>query len=170
MTMDKNGSFRIVRAKDFPPYHRHQNRAEISQTAFSYNTQLGKAFKARCWHPSPTVIIPTTPAPITLEQGLPYPANKELVRAHDNKLDQLDATKPIHWMSPYFLPPTKLLLITIGNINKWTTGFQLLKRKSRGSLRANLMTPFFHYDPEHLSTPMASKSSVRILFSLTSHQ
>lgn len=74
--------------------------------------------------------------------------------------------KKIHCLSPDFRPPSKLLPITIAYRFKWITGLQLLQRKARGALRGDLMIPYVHLDPNDLAAPMASSSTVRILFSL----
>lgn len=52
---------------------------------------------------------------------------------------------------------------------KWTTGMQLLQRKSRAALRGDLMIPFVHFDPNSTDVPMASSSTVRLLFALKAH-
>lgn len=37
------------------------------------------------------------------------------------------------------------------------------------ALRGDLMTPYVHYDPEHLCAPIASTASVRLLFGLKTY-
>lgn len=106
---------------------------------------------------------------MSLEQALKYPNSTEWVNTHDAELYQLDYTETIHWLAPDFSPPTRPLPTTMGYRYKWTTGLQLLKRKARASLRGDLMIPYFHYDPAYLCAPMASTTSVRLLFGLNVH-
>lgn len=52
---------------------------------------------------------------------------------------------------------------------KWTTGYQLLKRKVRAALRGGLMLPYVYYDLVYHCAPMASTATVRLLLWVKAH-
>lgn len=166
MTMDRFGSFCVERARDLFPYEVDHDPNAISSASLAFNESSNKSYKARRWHPTPTVITPTTPAPANLSQAMRYPDRDDWARAHDKELDKIDDMKTTNCISPDFIPPSKPLPITIAYRYKWTTGLQLLQQKERGALRGDLMIPFVHYDPSQLAAPMASSYTVRLLFSL----
>lgn len=166
MTMNEYGTFRIVRIKNFHPYQSNRDPNAISKAVFNFNSTLNNAFKARRWHPVPTVITPTTLPPSNLTQAIKYPDNQDWAKSHDAELDKIDEMKTIHWLSPDFSPASKPLPITMTYRYKWSTGMQLLRRKSSAALRGDVMIPFVHYDPAHLAAPMASTSTVRLLFAI----
>lgn len=156
----------MVYSRAFHPYAVNNDPKAISAATFAYNTALGKAFKSRQWHPTPTVIIPTTPVASNLPQAMKYPNIQESAKAHDIELDNIDEMKTIHCISPDFVTPSKPLPITMAHSYKWTTGFQLVQRKARGTFRSDLMVPFVHIDPVQLAATMAFSSMVCMLFFL----
>lgn len=100
-----------------------------------------------------------------------YPDAQQWTAAHHSKLDALDTLGAIKWTPPSsILKNVKPLPLTMSYIYKRDNNNSIIRRKSRESVRGDLMKPQVHYDPEKTATHMADKASLRILFAITAQR
>lgn len=146
-----------VRSIDFTSHHRLQNHSQTTKSAF-------KSFTP---HPTHSFVTRTTPAPLSRRQAAKYPDASEWATAHNNEVDQIDRTKEMRGIAYFSLPPgTKLIPLQVGYRYKRNQAGDVISRKAQCVVRGDKMLPRHHYDPDKITTYIADRTSIRLLFPL----
>lgn len=117
----------------------------------------------------PTTIKATTPNPATRYHTLRYSDRELWAKSLDAELDKLDSYGTIQWLKPAELgiipKNTKIISMTLTFNYKRSKNGEVEERKSRASLRGDIMSAGKHYNTDHASAPMVYRTAVRMVIS-----
>ena len=155
----RTNSYQKLRSIDFRPYNRSTDPVYHLRHAFYTFT------------PTPLMITKTTPAPSSLSQAGKFPDAAQWAKAHNKELHSLDNKHIIKWISS---PPSathpKPIALTMAYKYKRDDSGKILERKARCAVRGDRMIPNLHFDPNQVTTYVAERPTVRILFCLAAAQ
>lgn len=146
-----------ARLVDFRPLH----------YALDPSTSLARAF--RCDHPHLILqsITNTTDPPCNPKQAQLYPDAHLWAIAHNTEIEQLNEQHAIEWLNPVDTPPDcEPIRPTIFYRYKHEADGTTSARKSRCSVRGDLMRPNVHFDPSKTSSYAADRASIRLILAL----
>lgn len=183
----ENGKTQRVRSSDFRPYDPYKDPKLTTAATFhstdnsiydieyyksGANAAQAKAFKiisqahmaATKQHSSiPKSISSNTPPPKNKAQSFLYPDAVEWMLEIYNELDKIDKRWSVDCNEPDPDKNHRPISFTVNFEYKRDKKGQVLERKSRFSLRGDLILPNIHYDTRMCSAPMADKSKIRMI-------
>lgn len=135
----------------------------------SPNVALNAKIRRRITQAIPKQITPVTPNPATRKQALRYPDRQLWAKSLNQELDKLDANGAIKWLQPADLglipKNTRIIPLTLSFNYKRDKAGDIEERKSRASLRGDLMLEHVHFDPKCTSAPMVDRIAARMVIS-----
>lgn len=146
-----------VRLTDFNPHH----------PALDPTMHLASAFRTFKIQAIPDHINASTPPPQSRKAAAKYPDSAHWSIAHDKELDQLEQQQAFQWIpDTHKSKITKPIALTITYRYKRNEDGLVIGRKARCSIRGDLMKAKVHYDPDHIASYAADKTSIRALICL----